>query len=1107
MNIEQIQKLLQTWAFEDRDPLFRRYASMPSWNLPSVSDVELVELSVVEGCGIDAVVLSGNVGSRFSSNLFLCEIVFTLQDGGFSWGVDCECDKGVCEHAYHLLVAGRRKFAQAGVPASVRSWVERAKRYQAPPVSLPVRDLSVGLILHTDTSEVATGRLAPISTMLLAPPASPSSRKPLVVPRSYPGVMSRLLPGETSKLALLELNTHGDAGRLPRASTFFVVATAEQEQVFDDILQNGRIYLDRFVGSPLRRGEDVTPSTEWTWSTDSTLKLCLLLPDQTPVRLAARLHGLWYIQNGAMGRLLGDPDFMSMITAAPAVTSSQVTAVSGFWKEHAFATPLPAPPEVATIRDIKVAPEAVITVQRQVLPGIDGAADRGVPVAQLSVTYEGVALSPRHFNAGGYVIRRVGTESVRIFADVDAQFQFTSSVLRSGLQPASHLPDIRGENAFVNASSEAALDDFEHFLRAIDRCEAMGLRVVMKDDLPFVNVEQATPYASLSSVATAAGESSQWFDLAMGMTIDGKRQDLGPVVSAALADPAFHLTAQPNEPAAARWTVRLDDGQLVRIPLVDLRKLVAPIAELMDAETRLIDGKVRLGKFRAAMAALDLGSPIPRVLSKLRTGMSHMREIAVAPLPRTPAGFVGELMPYQREGLRWLNALAGAELGGVLADDMGLGKTIEVLAHLVHLKDHGKLPYPVLVVVPKSLINNWFNEAARFTPSLRVLTIQGHGRASKHATIQGYDVIVTTYNVLPRDIALFEQQRFTLVVCDESQMVKSSTVQAAKALRRLTTQTTLCLTGTPLENHHGDLWSQMDLALPGFLGDLREFNRIYRTPIEKHNDVDKKVRLTRRIHPFVLRRTKENVAKDLPAKTVSIVSIELEDDQRLLYESLRISMVAEVREAIAAHGIKNAGVVIFSALMRLRQACCHPQLVKLESAKAVRGHAKLDVLMGMLRGTVAEGRCTLVFSFFTSMLQLIAQALDAEQIPYLILTGATEDRAELIARFQTGETPVFLLSLKAGGVGLNLTAADTVIHYDPWWNPAAENQATDRAHRIGQTKPVHVYNLICDDTIESKIQALKLRKSALADSILDGAATSLTRLTEEDINELFAATP
>jgi SNF2 family DNA or RNA helicase len=449
--------------------------------------------------------------------------------------------------------------------------------------------------------------------------------------------------------------------------------------------------------------------------------------------------------------------------------------------------------------------------------------------------------------------------------------------------------------------------------------------------------------------------------------------------------------------------------------------------------------------------------------------------------------------------------LRGAGLGGVLADDMGLGKTVQTLAHLAIEQAAGRLNRPALLVCPTSLIPNWTREAERFAPTLRVLPLHGPGRRQRFDEIAQHDLVLTTYPLLARDQAALLAQPWHAVILDEAQAIRNPKAETSRIAGRLEACQRLCLTGTPLQNHLGELWALFDFLAPGFLGAEGSFRKLYRTPIEKHGDPQRQAALRRRVRPFLLRRTKEEVVSELPPKTEMVEPVEMEAGQRAIYEGIRLAMHAKVKAAIASRGLARAGIVILDALLKLRQACCDPRLVKVPaSQRAKAGSAKLDRLLELLAVLTGEGRRVLVFSSFTSMLALIETRLAEAGIPYLLLTGDTRDRDTPVRRFQAGEVPVFLISLKAGGVGLNLTAADTVIHYDPWWNPAAEDQATDRAHRIGQDKPVFVHRLVALQSIEEKMEQLKERKRALVATVLGGEQGGALRLTEAEVEELFA---
>jgi superfamily II DNA or RNA helicase len=600
-----------------------------------------------------------------------------------------------------------------------------------------------------------------------------------------------------------------------------------------------------------------------------------------------------------------------------------------------------------------------------------------------------------------------------------------------------------------------------------------------------------------------------WFNLDMGIVVDGLRLPLAPLLyelfrgDARWLD-AAHLNRLPDQAPVILTT---PGGVRLRVPAGRIKPLALTLIDLFDAPPG--QGALRLSRLDAPRLARLADLQRWRftgvaAVAQLARALQHGAGIQPA---AAPAGLALTLRPYQLEGLAWLQYLREHGLAGILADDMGLGKTAQALAHLLLEKETGRMDRPSLVVLPTSLIFNWKREAERFAPSLRVLSLHGKERAERFAAIPGHDVVLTTYPLLWRDAERLAAQDYHLLILDEAQMVKNATSQAAQVVRRFSARHRLCLTGTPLENHLGELWAQFDFLLPGFLGDAKAFTKTWRTPIERHGNGLRRDLLAARVRPFILRRRKEDVAKELPAKTLIVRTVELQGGQRDLYETVRSAMDARVIEAIAEKGFARSQIVILDALLKLRQVCCDPRLARLEGAKKVKERAKLDLLMDMLPELVDEGRRVLVFSQFTSMLALIEEALHGRKLAWVKLTGETQDREGVIRRFQDDGVPIFLISLKAGGVGLNLTAADTVIHYDPWWNPAVENQATDRAHRIGQKKKVFVYKLVVAGSIEEKILALQEKKAELAAGVLSEDAGALSKFGEADIRALLAPLP
>ncbi|MCU0755224.1 MAG: DEAD/DEAH box helicase [Xanthomonadales bacterium] len=709
---------------------------------------------------------------------------------------------------------------------------------------------------------------------------------------------------------------------------------------------------------------------------------------------------------------------------------------------------------------------------------------------------------------------RVGEHVERRRIDPEVVAAAEGELYAQGLSPAEDLGDPPDASIWlINPDGDEAT--LQHFCSvAVPLLRARGWRVDYAPGFPVQLIELAPSWfaelipAGSRNTTTGRdddrepGSGIDWFDLKLGIEIDGERLDLLPAVAAAWQRGELALMSSHAE---AMHPLSLADGRRIPVPVGRLRQLLDTLAELKD----WAGGTLRLPRFRAgALAELGLGREDSDLDWRGATSwLSTVRELSQrtvsGPAPCDPApGFGATLRPYQREGLGWLQWLAGHGFGGCLADDMGLGKTVQVLAHLHRQHAEGQLTRPALIVAPTSVLPNWRAELARFTPNLRVLEWTGSRRAGLLGQLAEVEVVLISYPLLGRDIETLSTRRWSAVVCDESQLIRNPATLAARALRRLDTGQRLCLTGTPLENHLGELWAQFDFLLPGLLGTRAQFNRLWRAPVERRRDRDATARLRRLLKPFLLRRTKDQVVRDLPPKSLILRSIELEGRQRELYEALRVHLTRELGAIVGERGADRARIQVLDALLKLRQICCDPRLLPAPLGQGIEASAKLARLLVMLESLISEGRRVLVFSQFTSMLALIEQALQARKIRYALLTGQTEDREAPVRRFQAGEVPVFLLSLKAGGYGLNLTAADTVIHYDPWWNPAAEAQATDRAYRIGQNKPVFVYRLIAAGTVEEKIQDLQAHKQELADAILDDSG--LAAPTGFETGELLA---
>jgi superfamily II DNA or RNA helicase len=547
--------------------------------------------------------------------------------------------------------------------------------------------------------------------------------------------------------------------------------------------------------------------------------------------------------------------------------------------------------------------------------------------------------------------------------------------------------------------------------------------------------------------------------------------------------------------------VALADGSLGIIPDALFDRLAGLAALATRGDESLRYRKAQAGILDAMLAALP-EVRVDEAFARIREQLHRFHGIEPAD---APPQFTGTLRPYQREGLGWLHFLRQFGFGGCLADDMGLGKTVQALALLASRRVEGA--GPSLVVVPNSLVFNWQQEAARFAPSLRLLAYTGGDRTRALSRAGSYDLVITTYGTLRRDAPHLAKVTFDYVILDEAQAIKNPDTDSAKAARLLRANHRLAMSGTPVENRLAELWSLLEFLNPGLLGSASAFGRLTKATTSPRSE---KVReplylgaLARAVRPYILRRTKEEVAPDLPPKLEQTITVDLSRDDRRRYDELRDYYRASIMRGVGANGLARMQVQILEALLRLRQAACHPGLLAPDLVNA--SSSKLDVLERSLREIVTEGHKVLVFSQFTSLLAIVKPKLDAAEIVYEYLDGKTKDRQARVERFQGNPgCPVFLISLKAGGLGLNLTAADYVFLLDPWWNPAVESQAIDRTHRIGQTKSVFATRIIARDTVEEKVVELQERKRGLADAIVRADRGPMSTLTREDLELLLS---
>lgn len=811
----------------------------------------------------------------------------------------------------------------------------------------------------------------------------------------------------------------------------------------------------------------------------------------------------WYIDNLSCGPLelnrggidISLAELQALVAQAPALTGNDKKRVSQLLLAHGLQQLMPLPQPLTQRLRTDVKPQPYLQLDAVQLPDVHG--QRWHDFAVLSFDYDGQRVS---FDPSQRVVRQVGEVTEIIERNAELEAQALATLKKLGFRKSSVAPF----NAMPGA---LLLESQAHWLRfAENELDALSdagwhLHKTAKYRYDVVPVEEW--YANIDEPEEAG---KAWFELELGIVVNHQRVPLLPVLVQLIrsAPTDFNPEVLAAHAEADQMLATLPDGVRVALPWGRVKPILATLGELYFNEK--IKDKVRLSTLDAARL-----EDLARGVEMTWTGGEQLREtgrklssFGSVKKVDAPKGLQATLRDYQLDGLAWMQFLREYDLGGILADDMGLGKTVQTLAHILVEKEAGRLTSPALVIAPTSLMTNWAEEANRFAPSLKVLVLQGKERVDLFDQVEQADLVLTTYALLPRDEEKLREHKYHLVILDESHYIKNTRSKAAQTAGMLDARHRLCLTGTPLENHLGELWSQFHFLLPGLLGEEKTFNSQFRHPIERQDDPVRRALLNRRIRPFLLRRTKDHVAKELPEKTEVVRRIELSGAQRDLYETVRLAMDKKVREEIDRKGVARSQIVILEALLKLRQVCCDPRLVKALPAKKQPVSAKLTDLMQMVDDLLDEGRKILVFSQFTSMLGLIEEELDARKIPYAILTGETRDRSAQVAAFQQGAVPIFLISLKAGGVGLNLTAADTVIHYDPWWNPAAENQATDRAWRIGQDKPVFVYKLIAKGTLEEKIQQLQQKKSELAQSILAEGESQKMALTQEDLQAIFA---
>ena len=873
--------------------------------------------------------------------------------------------------------------------------------------------------------------------------------------------------------------------------------------VFRWMIESGNCYYEAFDSKPLRIDVNRSVSAEWQESSDDLRKLRMSLTGSHESFVCLPTQPPWYVipDSARCGVIDTDvpPRFLAGVPYLPPVAEEDAMRISELMVEslESVDLPLPAKVDIRQIAGVKPRGVVVLTARKD-----SGGTHR---YAEILVDYDGARL-PHMMAIDGeneFLHRQADGQFVRVIRLAEDELALINELTGSNLPEWVTTRQSKG-TIILNVEAKTSRDmvlwqdlidgklsDLRQNGWIIERTPEFEFRIVTSKEWQ-MNVDHSP--------------ANNWFDLDLNFIIDGQSISLIPILASFVERVGPDLPRYLEDPEASA-TVWLDAETLIEFPIHHIRPVLEVLIEMHEHE----DGKLRFSDLQATVIS-DIAEGIEQVgeveldwevsgrLGELLQRIKTFKGIEDIPVP---TALTADLRDYQRDGLNWLQFLREFGFGGILADDMGLGKTVQALATVLVEKQSGRATLPSLVVAPTSLMGNWRREAEKFSPDLKVVVLHGADRSEHFDSLQQYDLLLTTYALLSRDEDVHSKSEYHYLILDEAQAIKNPATKQAKAVCQVKANHKLCLTGTPVENHLGEVWSQFRFLMPGFFGDQKNFNRTFRNPIEKTADSLASKALTNRLKPFVMRRSKDAVASELPSKTEIIHRVSLHPEQSVLYEGIRAAMEARVRKALAESGLAQSHITVLDALLRLRQTCLDPRLVKMQNAQNIHASAKLDALMDMLPTFVEEGRRVLLFSQFTEMLSLIEDKIVEAGITYTKLTGKTKKRDEVVDEFQSGKVSVFLISLKAGGTGLNLTQADTVILYDPWWNPAVENQAIDRAHRIGQDKPVFVYRMITEQTVEEKIVEMQERKRQLANIVVENQEQGLGKLEADDILDLF----
>ena len=877
------------------------------------------------------------------------------------------------------------------------------------------------------------------------------------------------------------------------------------ELIFQKILKTNRLlWTDKKTKIPLKNGLERSVEFKWTKKNKAYRPSLVINPKINNLFIIEKMYYLDLI-NQEVGLLTHPemtPEQVIIFSNAPPIPAQKIKEIS----QKLFKTlpeidlPLPIKINIKTKEIKEIKPLVKLCLETDIIE------DASIHKARLSFEYDGVEYQPKGDIDKQYAVFIKNDIRYKIYRDQATEQQALSQLEQcSFISGASFFPALTKYDLLLKPDADIteqvlAWDNFKTNQLPILEQEGWDIRIDEGFNLTIDYIDDWVAEIDES-------EGGDWFEMALGFELDGKKVNLLPLLIELLVKNPdtnqLHQTLNEKE----HQLFRLSEHQWVKIPTARILTVLDTIIELYDTNSLNKDGNFEFSKHAALNYGLLLNDPQLewKGAKELQALTQKINDFSGIENKSLPQNLNAELRDYQQEGYNWLKFLNEYQFSGVLADDMGLGKTVQALSLLLSEKEEGKAKHPSLVIAPTSLMSNWRQEIEKFTPDLSILILQGLDRKKNFEKMDNFDLILTTYPLMFRDEKIYEEKQFHYLILDEAQAIKNAKSKTSQVIYKLKANHRLCITGTPIENHLGELWSMFHFAMPGYLGTHERFNRLFRKPIEKEGDQMRGIQLRKRVTPFMLRRTKDLVATELPKKTEIIRTVPLSGKQRDLYETVRLAMDKKVRDEIQKKGLARSHIMILDALLKLRQVCCDPRLVKLTKAKKVKESAKLSLLMDMIPEMIDEGRKILLFSQFTSMLGIIEDELKKQKIKYSKLTGQTRKREEAINKFQKGDAKIFLISLKAGGVGLNLTAADTVIHYDPWWNPAVEQQATDRAYRIGQDKPVFVYKLLTEETVEEKILAMQAKKKALADSLYDGnSEQSKLAFGQDELKALLA---